>query len=90
MCLGIPVQIKAITDPDKMLALAEVKGVRREINVTLVSEPAEPLEALIGRWVLLHVGFAVSRIDEDEARITLDLLAETGAVEEELAAMVPQ
>ncbi|MBB5046246.1 hydrogenase expression/formation protein HypC [Rhodopseudomonas rhenobacensis] len=90
MCLGIPVQIKSITDPDKMLALAEVKGVRREINVTLVSEPAEPLEALIGRWVLLHVGFAVSRIDEDEARITLELLAETGAVEEELAAMVPQ
>ncbi len=90
MCLGIPVQIKAITDPDKMLALAEVKGVRREINVMLVSEPGEPIEALVGRWVLLHVGFAVSRIDEEEARITLELLDATGAVEEELATMAPQ
>ncbi|HEY0328480.1 MAG TPA: HypC/HybG/HupF family hydrogenase formation chaperone [Rhodopseudomonas sp.] len=90
MCLGIPVQIIAVTDPDKMLALAEVKGVRREINVMLVSEPGEPIEALIGRWVLLHVGFAVSRIDEEEARITLELLDATGAVEEELAVMAPQ
>ncbi|ABD90080.1 HypC/HybG/HupF family hydrogenase formation chaperone [Rhodopseudomonas palustris] len=90
MCLGIPVQIIAVTDADKMLALAEVKGVRREINVMLVSDPAEPIAALIGRWVLLHVGFAVSRIDEDEARITLDLLDATGAVEEELAVMAPQ
>jgi hydrogenase expression/formation protein HypC len=88
MCLGIPVKIIAITDPAKMLALAEVKGVRREVNVALVSEPGEQLEALVGLWVLLHVGFAVSRIDEAEARITLDLLDATG-LEEELATMAP-
>ncbi|KIZ43162.1 MULTISPECIES: HypC/HybG/HupF family hydrogenase formation chaperone [Rhodopseudomonas] len=88
MCLGIPVKITAITDPEKMLALAEVKGVRREVNVALVCAPGETLEALVGTWVLLHVGFAVSRIDEAEARITLDLLDATG-LEEELAAMAP-
>jgi hydrogenase expression/formation protein HypC len=88
MCLGIPVKIIAINDSEKMLALAEVKGVRREVNVALVCEPGEPLEALVGLWVLLHVGFAVSRIDEAEARITLDLLDAAG-LEEELAAMAP-
>jgi hydrogenase expression/formation protein HypC len=86
MCLGIPVKIIGIVDPGKMLALAEVKGVRREVNVALVSDGGEALEALVGHWVLLHVGFAVSRIDETEARITLDLLDAVG-LEEELAAM---
>jgi hydrogenase expression/formation protein HypC len=88
MCLGIPVKIIAINDADKMLALAEVKGVRREVNVALVCDPGEPLESLIGVWVLLHVGFAVSRIDEAEAKITLDLLGAAG-LDEELAAMTP-
>ena len=88
MCLGIPVKIIAINDADKMLALAEVKGVRREVNVALVCDPVEPLESLIGLWVLLHVGFAVSRIDEAEAKITLDLLDAAG-LDEELAAMTP-
>jgi hydrogenase expression/formation protein HypC len=88
MCLGVPVKIIAINDSDKMLALAEVKGVRREINVALVCEPGETLDRLVGLWVLLHVGFAVSRIDEAEAKITLDLLDEAG-LEEELAAMDP-
>jgi len=89
MCLGIPVKIIAITDSEKMLAQAEVKGVRREVNVALVSDPGSALEELVGSWVLLHVGFAVSRIDEAEARITLDLLDATGLAEE-LAAMTPR
>jgi hydrogenase expression/formation protein HypC len=88
MCLGIPAKIIAINDAPKMLALAEVKRVRREVNVALVCDADEPLEALIGTWVLLHVGFAVSRIDEDEARITLELLDATGLAEE-LAALAP-
>jgi hydrogenase expression/formation protein HypC len=88
MCLGIPVKIIAINDAAKMLALAEVKGVRREVNVALVCDSDEPVEAMIGSWVLLHVGFAVSRIDEDEARITLELLDATGLAEE-LAALAP-
>lgn len=86
MCLGIPVKIIAISDPATMLAVAEVKGVRREVNVALVCDPSEALEALVGTWVLLHVGFAVSRIDEAEAKITLDLL-DAAVLEEELAAM---
>jgi hydrogenase expression/formation protein HypC len=88
MCLGIPVKITAIVDPARMLALAEVKGVRREVNVALVSGPGDELEELVGSWVLLHVGFALSRIDEAEARITLDLL-DASVLDEELAALRP-
>jgi hydrogenase expression/formation protein HypC len=88
MCLGIPVKIIAINDAARMLALAEVKGVRREVNVALVCEPGQALDELIGLWVLLHVGFAVSRIDEAEAKITLDLL-DAATLAEELTAMSP-
>ncbi len=62
MCLGIPGQIVEILDHHD-LARAEVSGVRRVINVGLLAD--EPLA--VGDWVLIHVGFAMSRIDEDEA-----------------------
>lgn len=88
MCLGIPVKIIAVKDAERMLAQAEVKGVRREVNVALVCEPGETIDALIGHWVLLHVGFAVSRIDEAEAQATLDLL-DAATIEEELATTEP-
>ena len=87
MCLGVPAQIVAITDPLRMLAMAEVAGVRREVNVLCVADPDQDLDALLGTWVLVHVGFAVSRLDEAEAQATLELLAATGAMEEELAAL---
>ncbi|CAH2605578.1 hydrogenase 2 accessory protein (plasmid) [Rhodovastum atsumiense] len=86
MCLGVPAQIVAITDSDRMLALAEVAGVRREVNVLCVAEPEEDLAALLGVWVLVHVGFAVSRLDEAEAQATLELLAATGLAEEGFSA----
>ena len=62
MCLGIPGQIVEILDHHD-LARAEVSGVRRVINVGLLAD--EPLA--VGDWVLIHVGFAMSRIDEGEA-----------------------
>jgi hydrogenase expression/formation protein HypC len=86
MCLGIPGRIVAITDPAHKLALVEVSGVRREINVACVVEDGEPIENCVGYWVLVHVGFAMSRIDEAEAAATLKVLDELGEVQQELAA----
>jgi len=87
MCLGIPGRIVAITDPGRKLAMVEVSGVRREINVACVVEDGMPIEDCVGYWVLVHVGFAMSRIDEAEAAATLQVLNELGEVQQELAAM---
>lgn len=87
MCLGIPGRIIAITDADKMLAMVDVSGVRRSVDVVCVTEPGQPLEALIGVWVLVHVGFAMSRIDEAEAAATLKVLAEIGELDGEMDAI---
>ena len=87
MCLGIPAQITAIADRNRKLAVAEVCGVRREVNVACVAQAGAPLEELIGTWVLLHVGFAMSRIDEAEAAKTLELLTMLGEAQAEIASM---
>jgi hydrogenase expression/formation protein HypC len=83
MCLGIPGQIVAIVDADEALALVEIGGVRRPVNIAFVSDD-RPAEASVGEWVLVHVGFALSRIDADEAARTLALLAELGEMQAEL------
>lgn len=85
MCLGIPGQIIAITDPGRLMALADVSGVRREVNVACVMGDA--LDDLIGKWALIHVGFAMALIDEEEAARTLDALRSLGEAQETLAAM---
>jgi hydrogenase expression/formation protein HypC len=76
MCLGIPGRITAITDEGRLMAMAEVSGVRREVNVACVA--GNRLEDLVGQWVLIHVGFAMSLIDEDEAEKTLQALRDLG------------
>ena len=79
MCLGIPAQIVELVDPEAGLAKAELSGVRRKVSIALCPE------AGVGDWVLVHVGFALSLIDEDEARETLRLLEQMGeAYEQEL------
>lgn len=83
MCLGIPGRVVEILDEDLLLAKAEVSGVRRNINIGLVHNEDEKVE--VGEWVLIHVGFAMSRLDEAEAQATLDALRELGdAYETEL------
>lgn len=82
MCLGIPGQVIELTDPEAGLAKVDIAGVRREISIALVHEPAAPVE--LGDWVLVHVGFALARIDEDEARATLELLAQAAELAHEL------
>ena len=85
MCLGIPGQIVEVTDEDRMMAMAEVSGVRREVNVACIAQG--PLSELIGKWALIHVGFAMSEIDEDEAAKTLEALRGLGEAQETLEAM---
>lgn len=85
MCLGIPGQIVAITDATRLMAMAEVSGVKREVNVACVA--SGPLEGLVGQWALIHVGFAMSIIDEDEAAKTLEALRDLGEAQEALQQM---
>ncbi len=87
MCLGIPGRIVEITDADRMLALVDVSGVRREVNISCIADDDTALERHVGDWVLVHVGFAMSRIDEEEAAATLRVLEELGEAQQELAAM---
>lgn len=87
MCLGIPGQIVEISDVERKLAIVEVAGVRRSVNVACVVEEEQELARLVGDWVLVHVGFAMARIDPIEAQKTLDLLAELGEAQSELAAL---
>ena len=81
MCLGIPGQIIEFVDEAKDIAKVEVSGVRRNISVALV----RPDGIAVGDWVLVHVGFAMSKIDEFEAQETLRMLRELGdAYEQEM------
>ena len=85
MCLGIPGQIVAVADADAMLCVVDVSGVRRQVNVACVMGAS--IDDLVGKWALIHVGFAMAVIDEDEAAKTLEALKELGEAQETLAAM---
>jgi len=87
MCLGIPGQIVAISDTENELGVVDVSGVQREINLICVIDDKHPIESCVGDWVLVRVGFAMSRIDEAEAAATLEILEQLGEVAPELAAM---
>ena len=87
MCLGIPGKIISITDPGQQLGMVDVGGIKRAVNLSCISDAGEDLEQHIGSWVLVHVGFAMSVIDEAEAQNTLAILTELGEMQEELVAM---
>ncbi|HEY0577080.1 MAG TPA: HypC/HybG/HupF family hydrogenase formation chaperone [Pseudonocardia sp.] len=84
MCLGIPGEIIEIIEDRPDLAKVAVSGVKRTINIGLLDdEPPVP-----GDWILIHVGFALSKIDEEEAKAAMDFLESIGkAYEDELAAL---
>ncbi|CCB63676.1 MULTISPECIES: HypC/HybG/HupF family hydrogenase formation chaperone [unclassified Hyphomicrobium] len=87
MCLGIPGRIVKIDDADKRLATVDVSGVKRQVNVACIIDDDNPIETCVGEWVLVHVGFAMSRIDEAEAAETLRILHELGEAQAEMEAM---
>ena len=73
MCLAIPGQILEVVDESNWLARVDVAGVQRNVNIGLLDD------AGVGDWVLIHVGFAISQVDEEEARATRSLLERMGA-----------
>jgi hydrogenase expression/formation protein HypC len=77
MCLAIPGRIVEIVDPANRLAMVDVAGVQRTINVGLLDDDGQGVGA--GDWVLIHVGFAMSRVDEEEAVATRRQLERMGA-----------
>ena len=77
MCLAIPGQVIEFVDEPLRLARVDVAGVIRTVNVGLLDRDGEA--AVPGDWVLIHVGFALSKVDEDEAAATLRLLQGMGA-----------
>ena len=87
MCLGIPGQIVEVSDPLRKLAVVDVGGVKRTVNIACIVNEDHPVASCLGDWVLVHVGFAMSRIDEAEAQRTLALLTEMGEVQAELDAI---
>jgi hydrogenase expression/formation protein HypC len=79
VCLAIPGLVLEVVDEPNRLARVDVAGVQRTVNVGLLDGPAP------GDWVLIHVGFALSKVDEEEAQATLALLRRMGeAFEQEL------
>jgi hydrogenase expression/formation protein HypC len=87
MCLGIPGQIIKITDAERQMALVDVSGVQREVSLDCVVNDYFPAERCVGHWALVHVGFAMSLINEEEAEATLKVLRELGEVQAEILAM---
>ena len=79
MCLAIPGKIVEIVDEENSIAKVDVGGVRRNINTGMLSRD----EARVGNYVLIHVGFAMSKVDEHEAMETLRILEEIGQFDEE-------
>ncbi len=85
MCLAIPGQVLEIVDEQNRLAMVDVAGVQRNVNIGLL-DAAGGTGASPGDWVLIHVGFAISQVDEEEAAATLSLLRGMGSdFETELA-----
>ncbi|MGI8594010.1 MAG: HypC/HybG/HupF family hydrogenase formation chaperone [Solirubrobacteraceae bacterium] len=79
MCLAIPGQIVDIVDESRRLAKVDVAGVRRNVNIGLLDGKDGSDGVRSGDWVLIHVGFAMSKIDEEEAHATRRLLEQMGA-----------
>ena len=80
MCLAIPGRIVEIVDVENRIAKVEVGGVKRNINIGMLPDD----ETNVGDYVLIHVGFAMSKVDEKEAEETLRMLKELGEYQGEL------
>lgn len=79
MCVGIPAQVVEILPAERKMAVVEVEGVRREVSIVVVADQS----LSVGDWVLLHVGFAMSVIDEEEANAQLEFMRMLGSVYDE-------
>ncbi len=82
MCLGIPGKNVDVGEDDHKLAQVDVCGVKRDVNIGLICEG--DTADLLGQWVLVHVGFAMSVINEEEAQATLDALTAMSQLDHEV------
>lgn len=87
MCLGIPGKIIELVDLDLLVAKVDIGGVKRDVIINCVVDDENPAESCVGHWVLVHAGFAMSRLDEDEAARTLAYLAAIGDMDAEVDAI---
>jgi len=76
-----------IDDAARKLATVDVSGVKRQVNIACIVDETHPADTCVGDWVLVHVGFAMSRIDEAQAAETLKILTELGEAQTEIEAM---
>lgn len=81
MCLAIPGKIIEIVDEENQIAKVEIGGVKRNVNIGMLDKD----DARVGDYVLIHVGFAMSKVDEKEAEETLRVLRDLGSYEEEFS-----
>lgn len=79
MCLAIPARVTSLEEGE--MAVVALEGVKKRISVALLDEVS------VGDYVLVHVGYALHRLSEEEAQRTLDLMAEAGLLQEELEEM---
>ena len=79
MCLAIPGQVLEVVDKTNRLAKVDVAGVRRNVNIGLLDDDETGSGVDVGDWVLIHVGFALSKVDEEEALATRKMLEGMGA-----------
>jgi hydrogenase expression/formation protein HypC len=82
MCLGIPGKIVEIISADLKLATVNIAGVKRSVSIACIVDDEQPIESCVGDWVLVHVGFALNRIDPEEAAATLRLMEELAEMED--------
>ena len=87
MCLGIPGKIVSIIDAEQQVGIVDVGGIQRAVNLSCIAEPNTDLQQYLNNGVLVHVGFAMSVINEAEAQATLAVLTELGNMQEELTAI---
>ncbi len=88
MCLAIPAQVSELLDDGKHLALVDILGVRRKVSIDLLADDPP----VVGDWVLVHVGFAMSKISPEQADDQLHLLSllgEASSARDELAGEAP-
>ncbi len=81
MCVAIPARVVTVGSPESRSAIVDIEGVRRDVNIALLFDPDNPVKE--GDWVLIHVGFAMSRIDEEAAQRDLEFIRMLGSVYDE-------
>lgn len=84
MCLAVPARVIELVDETNQIAKVDIGGVRRNISVALLED------VKVGDWVLVHVGFAIQKIDEEEAEQTLMLLRQLGQADETELSMLSE